>query len=95
MPLRSLDLPTTLDTSTADMVADFYAPALAASIRYDRGVGFFSSGWLRIAAQGLVPFLPQMAGELASSPAPFWMRTIGTHWRRASRPRWTRRCAGR
>lgn len=56
MSLRTLHLPITLDTSTDDMVADLYAPALAASVSYDRGVGFFSSGWLRIVAQGMVPF---------------------------------------
>lgn len=38
------------------MAADFYAPALSVSVRYDRGVGFFSSGWLRMVAQGLLPF---------------------------------------
>lgn len=53
MPLRSLSLPVTLDTSSANMAADFYAPALAVSVGYDRGVGFFSSGWLRMVAQGM------------------------------------------
>lgn len=38
------------------MVAEFYAPALAVSVRYDRGVGFFSSGWLRVVADGLTRF---------------------------------------
>ena len=56
MLLSTLNLPTTIDTSTADMAADFYAPALSVSLRYDRGVGFFSSGWLRMVAQGLLPF---------------------------------------
>ncbi len=32
---------------------EFYLPALAKSVRYDRGVGFFSSNWMRIAASGL------------------------------------------
>ncbi len=56
MSLKSLQLPLTIDTSSADMAADFYAPALSVSIGYDRGVGFFSSGWLRLAAQGMAQF---------------------------------------
>ncbi len=56
MSLKSLQLPLTIDTSSADMTADFYAPALSVSIGYDRGVGFFSSGWLRLAAQGMAQF---------------------------------------
>lgn len=54
--LPDLHLPPILDTSTADLIADFFVPALAHSIRYDRGVGYFSSGWLRIAAKGMVQF---------------------------------------
>ncbi len=56
MSLKTLVLPITIDTSTANMVADFYEPALSVSVRYDRGVGFFSSGWLRLLAQGLNQF---------------------------------------
>lgn len=56
MSLKKLDLPITIDTSSANMVADFYEPALSASIRYDRGVGFFSSGWLRLLSKGLIHF---------------------------------------
>lgn len=56
MSLQSLNLPSILDTSSANMAADFYEPALSVSVRYDRGVGFFSSGWLRVLAQGLTKF---------------------------------------
>lgn len=56
MSLKDLQLPVTIDTSSAQMADDFYVPALSASIRYDRGVGFFSSGWLQMVAQGLIPF---------------------------------------
>lgn len=38
------------------MAVDFISPALSMSKRYDRGVGFFSSGWLRMIAQGMVQF---------------------------------------
>jgi hypothetical protein len=54
--LRSLSLPAVLSTSTDDLLASFYVPALHQSRRYDRGVGYFSSGWLRLAASGLAAF---------------------------------------
>jgi hypothetical protein len=53
---RELDIPTLLDTSAHDLTKDLFAPLLARAARYDRGVGFFSSGWLRINAQGLAAF---------------------------------------
>ncbi|MGA9350336.1 MAG: hypothetical protein WBW48_16250, partial [Anaerolineae bacterium] len=48
--------PAILDTSSSDLIQDFFVPALTASLRYDRGVGYFSSGWLRVAAAGMVQF---------------------------------------
>ncbi len=51
MSLQQLALPPIMDTSTADMAEEFYVPALSVSVRYDRGVGFFSSGWLRVVAR--------------------------------------------
>ena len=48
--------PAIMDTSSSDLIQDFFVPALAASLRYDRGVGYFSSGWLRVAAAGMVQF---------------------------------------
>ncbi len=45
-----------LDTSSGDIIRDFFNPALAASVRYDRGVGFFSASWLRLAAKGMTEF---------------------------------------
>lgn len=56
MLLPDLSLPPVIDSSTADMAGEFYMPALAASVCYDRGVGYFSSGWLRMVAEGLVTF---------------------------------------
>jgi hypothetical protein len=35
-----------MDTSSADLVQEFFVPALSRAIRYDRAVGYFSSGWL-------------------------------------------------
>ncbi len=45
-----------LTTSTENLAEQFYQPALAASTQYDRGVGFFSSGWLRMVSRGLAQF---------------------------------------
>jgi len=55
-PLTKLPFPPVLDTSTNDIIRDFFNPALKASVRYDRGVGFFSASWLRLAAQGMTEF---------------------------------------
>jgi len=41
MSLRRLQLPVTIDTSSANMADDFYVPALSVSVRHDQGVGFF------------------------------------------------------
>jgi len=54
--LSNKKFPRILDTSSGDLIRDFFEPALAFSIKYDRGVGFFSSGWLREAAKGMATF---------------------------------------
>lgn len=56
MDLKFFEFPPILNTSDADIIADFFVPALGASVRYDRGVGFFSVGWLRVTAEGMVTF---------------------------------------
>lgn len=56
MDLKSFEFPPILNTSDANIIADFFVPALGASVRYDRGVGFFSAGWLRVAAEGMAAF---------------------------------------
>lgn len=56
MNLRSLRFPTILDSSSGDINRDFLEPALSVSVRYDRGVGFFSAAWLRLAVSGMVAF---------------------------------------
>ncbi len=52
-PFTGLRLLPILTTSTADLVQDFFEPLLLRSLSYDRGVGFFSAGWIRINAAGL------------------------------------------
>jgi superfamily II DNA or RNA helicase len=53
MSLRNLEFPVVMSTSTRDVIREFYVPSLTASVSYDRGVGFFSSKWLELAAEGL------------------------------------------
>lgn len=54
--LRELPTPHKLETSTNDLLRELYIPALERSTTYDRGVGFFTSEWMRMAASGLVAF---------------------------------------
>lgn len=54
MTLRKLAPEPSFNTSTDEVARQFLVPALSRSIRYDRGVGFFSSAWLRMVATGLV-----------------------------------------
>lgn len=53
---KDLDIKLLLDTSENDLINDFFKPVLCNSIRYDRGVGYFSSGWLRMNAIGMSSF---------------------------------------
>jgi superfamily II DNA or RNA helicase len=55
--LRELDLLPVYDSAEADLMDDLIVPLLRQSQEYWRGVGFFTSGWLRIAAMGLVSFI--------------------------------------
>ena len=50
--LRDLDLLISYGPGN-DPLAKFFIPALAASIRYDRSAGFFSSSMLAVAAAGV------------------------------------------
>jgi superfamily II DNA or RNA helicase len=51
--LKDISFPESLDTSENDVINQLYLPALRAAKRYDRGVGYFTSGWLSLAAEGL------------------------------------------
>ncbi len=53
MSLRALPTDPHLATSTSKLLDCFYVPALKQAVVYDRGVGFFTSHWLRLAASGL------------------------------------------
>jgi len=50
---RKLGLRYSYNTANHDLAREFFIPLLSHAISYDRGVGYFSSGWLRVNAQGL------------------------------------------
>lgn len=52
--LRDLELHPVYDSAECDLVLDLITPLLAESHEYWRGVGFFTSGWLRTACNGIV-----------------------------------------
>lgn len=51
--LRDLGLLDVYDSSECNLVEDLMVPCISNSVYYIRGVGFFSSGWLKLAAQGI------------------------------------------
>ncbi|HET9865907.1 MAG TPA: hypothetical protein VFQ06_01350, partial [Nitrospira sp.] len=62
-------MPSILDTSRNDLARDFFNPVLRLAARYDRGVGYFSSGWLRVALEGMVEFAANRGqGRWVTSP---------------------------
>ena len=54
MTLQDITLKSAYDSDTDNVLTDFYIPALANSILYDRLTGFFSSTTLAAAAKGIV-----------------------------------------
>lgn len=51
--LTEVDFPLVMNSSDHNLIPDFFVPLLSRSRRYDRGIGYFSSGWLRIASKGV------------------------------------------
>lgn len=56
MLLSDIELPIDLDTSADEIERVLLNPCLAASLSYDRGVGFFTSRWLQRVASGMAAF---------------------------------------
>ena len=54
---KDLRLKSAYDSDEDDVLGDFYIPALAKSVRYDRLAGFFSSSTLAAAAKGMADFI--------------------------------------
>ncbi|WP_423746629.1 DEAD/DEAH box helicase family protein [Haladaptatus sp. SPP-AMP-3] len=50
----TLNLPRVIDTSSHDFIEDFYVPLLSRSTSYKRGVGYFTTNWVKSAARGIV-----------------------------------------
>ncbi|KOF08634.1 hypothetical protein AC739_19250 [Planococcus glaciei] len=50
------DVPYVINTSEGDVVKEIYEPCLSWAKRYDRGVGYFTSGWLKENAKGMSRF---------------------------------------
>lgn len=50
------DVPICLNTSENDLDKDFFGPCLKWATQYDRGVGYFTSGWISKNATGLAEF---------------------------------------
>jgi superfamily II DNA or RNA helicase len=48
-----LNFPRVIDTANTDFVTEFYEPLLKRAESYYRGVGFFSSSWIKSAARGV------------------------------------------
>lgn len=67
--LRNIAFPESLDTSEDDVVARLYTPAMRASHRYDRGVGYFTSGWLSYVAEGIAA-LAENGGKMRLITSP-------------------------
>jgi len=55
--LRELDLLPVYDSEHYDLIRDLQVPLLCQAKDYLRGVGFFTSGWLRLAAQGMATLM--------------------------------------
>jgi superfamily II DNA or RNA helicase len=51
--LRDLQLLPVYDSASCDLIREVQVPLLGNSADYLRGVGYFSSGWLRVAAEGI------------------------------------------
>lgn len=49
----SLNVPRVIDTSDTDFAGEFYNPLLSRSVEYKRGVGYFTTNWLRSASRGI------------------------------------------
>jgi len=55
--LKDISFKIFYNTSSDDLVENFFYPCLANSIEYKRGVGYFTSGWLSQNSKGLARFI--------------------------------------
>ncbi|NVM20269.1 MAG: DEAD/DEAH box helicase family protein [Desulfobacterales bacterium] len=55
--LQDVPIKNTYSSLETDLVDELVVPLLQRAVQYDRGVGFFTSGWLKEAAKGLLSFV--------------------------------------
>lgn len=55
--LSDIDLLPVYDSSQFNLITDLQVPLLKESNFYMRGVGFFTSGWIEMAIEGIIPFI--------------------------------------
>ena len=55
--LQDIVIKNTYSSLEVDLVDDVVVSLLQRAVQYDRGVGFFTSGWLKEAANGLLAFV--------------------------------------
>ncbi len=66
---NNLSLQNTYSSLEVNLVDDVAVPLLKCAIKYDRGVGFFTSNWLKEAAKGLIFFVKnQGKARVITSP---------------------------
>ena len=69
LSFSSLGLENTYSSLKTDLVEEVIVPLLERSVEYDRGVGFFTSGWLKEAAKGLTALVHhQGKARIITSP---------------------------
>ena len=56
MSLIETDIPFSLNTNRLNPADELFVPAFKKSIKFDVAVGYFTSGWLRDAAEGIAEF---------------------------------------
>ena len=53
MSFSDIHIPLSINSSKADPVDEFFIPILKQSKKYDVAVGYFSTSWIRDAAEGI------------------------------------------
>ena len=67
--LKDLSLKTVYDTSKDDLIKDLFIPALSNSKSYKRGVGYFTSNWIKLVIEGIDEFVKNNGRiKLVTSP---------------------------
>lgn len=85
--LQTLPLKSVYDSSEHHLVRDLFLPLLKESKSYRRGVGYFTSGWLKEAAEGLVE-LAENGGKAYFVTSPHLEQRDWDALKMAERARW-------